>query len=105
MVIIPILCVSLFEVIGQTVIGFARKLNNKTLLILATICYAFVVLFLYIANKYKTVGIINALWSGLSIILMLLVGHYFFGERLSIYEWVGIMFIFVGIGFITYQQK
>lgn len=56
-----------------------------------------VTVFLYVAYSYKGVGIVNALWSGLSILAMVAIGTLVFKEKIKAKEWIGILFILVGL--------
>lgn len=92
-----IFAVAFFEAIGQSLIAYAHKKKSVAYVILAMVSYCFVTLFLYIANHYKGVGMVNALWSGMSIILMIAIGRFFFAEKIKPGEWIGIGLILSGI--------
>jgi multidrug transporter EmrE-like cation transporter len=68
--------------------------------ILAVFFYVLVCLGLYRVYNYRAVGIVNLLWSCLSIITMLGIGAIFFDEAINIFDLVGVFFVFVGFGFI-----
>lgn len=101
---IAILFVALFEAVGQTCIKLAH-MYNKLYMILAIISYAIVSFFLYVSYNYKGVGIVNALWSGLSIILMITIGLLFFKEKIGKREWLGIILIISGLLLINLTSK
>jgi multidrug transporter EmrE-like cation transporter len=62
------------------------------------VCYLLVQLY-----KYKGIGLINVLWSGLSILVILSIGIIFFNEKITNLDKIGIFFIILGIIFITYE--
>ena len=49
-------------------------------------------------------GQTQVLWSGLSCISILMVGRYFFGEKVEANEWIGMSLILLGIA-ITQMKK
>lgn len=93
--------VGIFEAFAQSSIQWAQKYDSKWHLLLAVGCYTVVSIFLYVAYNYKGVGIVNVLWSGMSIVLMLTIGYFIFDEKVTFMEWVGIAFIFVGMMIIN----
>lgn len=68
--------------------------------LLAVLCYALVCFGLYNMYGYKTMGIVNLLWSCMSIIAIILIGVIFFHEAVTIYDMIGVAFVFIGFGFI-----
>ncbi len=100
-----ILMVSAFEAAAQTFIATARKSQgNIPILLLGMACYCGVAYGLYLSYQYRGVGIVNALWSSLSIVLMLIIGAALFNEKLKIREWIGIALLISGIIVIEYHQ-
>lgn len=92
---------SIFEAFAQSSIQIAQRYNSTWHLIVAMCCYVIVTICLYIAYQYQGVGMVNALWSGMTIAMMLAIGYFFFGERLSKPEWIGFGFIVVGLVIIN----
>lgn len=62
--------------------------------------YALVSLFLYISYNYSYIGLVNALWSGFSVLAIIAVGVIFYHEYLNVYDWFGILLILLGIYFV-----
>ena len=50
-------------------------------------------------------GMINCLWSGVSIILILLVGYFLFNEKLNNRDITGIILIIIGIILINWDGE
>ena len=65
--------------------------------ILGVIFYGVVSYFLHKLYDYSSMGMSQTLWSGMSIIGILLVGSYFFGEKIEGYEWLGMLVIVSGV--------
>ena len=59
--------------------------------------YVLVCVGLYNAYFHRGIGIVNAMWSGVSVLLMITIGRFFFHEKIMLIEWVGVAFVFVGI--------
>ncbi len=53
--------------------------------------------------KYKGMGIVNVLWSGISVLTVISTGIIFFNEKITKLDWIGIIFIILGIFFILYE--
>lgn len=99
-----VLAVSAFEALGQSSAQLGRNCVTDNsharawaFLTLAVACYAGVTYFLFVSYQYKGVGIVNAMWSGLSILLMMAIGFVFFNERATRREYLGVLFIFAGV--------
>lgn len=100
----PQLIVPIIVLAGAAIESIAESLsykamlhNSKWFLIAAWVLYLFVVILLIQAYKYKGVGYINALWSGITTLLLLTIGYTVFGERLSKNEWIGAILVLAGV--------
>ncbi|MFC9710684.1 multidrug efflux SMR transporter [Paenibacillus sp. JNUCC31] len=60
-------------------------------------CYGASFTLLNFAVKYMPLGVAYAIWSGVGITLIGIVGHYFLGERLKAMSIVWMGFILIGI--------
>jgi multidrug transporter EmrE-like cation transporter len=49
-------------------------------------------------------GLVNVLWSGVSILVILTGSIIMFNEQLSTYDKIGIVFIIVGIFLVTFED-
>lgn len=92
-----VLMISICEACGQSIAFLAHKNSKIILLLLSWLFYLFVVYFLYRVYEYKGVGYVNILWSGMTTLLMILIGYFFFNERFKKAEWIGAGFIIVGM--------
>ncbi|MGP0578032.1 DMT family transporter [Paenibacillus peoriae] len=73
--------------------GFARLWPS----ILMFACYGASFTLLNFAVKYMPLGVAYAIWSGVGITLIALVGHFFFGETIKAISLVWMGFILIGI--------
>ena len=48
-------------------------------------------------------GIINVLWSGISVLVILSSSMLFFGEKITTMDKIGVVFIILGMFFISYE--
>lgn len=100
LLVIIILFIVAAESCGQYCIRICKTEQKWHFFILGVIMYSFVCLGLYISYGYKTMGIINLLWSCLSIISIVLIGIVFFHDTVTVNDIIGILFIFLGFIFI-----
>ena len=98
-----ILLVACFEALAQTCIYQSKVTNNKMYFIMGIFFYVLVSFSVYQAYYYKGVGVVNAIWSAIDIVLLLLVGHLLFNEQISVKEYIGLFLILVGI-FLTHKN-
>lgn len=99
-----ILLVSCFEALAQSSVHYANKKNNKWFILIGIICYIIVSFLIYKAYNYKGVGMVNAIWSGMSIVLMVLIGVLVFKEKITTQEYIGIFLILLGM-LLTNQRN
>ena len=85
------------ETIGTTALQASDQFTRLWPSVLVVIAYAFAFYFLGVALKYIPVGIAYALWSGLGIVLIALIGFLVFGQMLDFAALVGLAMIIGGI--------
>lgn len=91
-------CIATSELLAQSSLRYMHDYNgNYKYFIFAILCYSITSYLLLQAYNYRGIGIVNALWSGMSIILILSVGVFFFKEKTNIYDKIGITIIIIGI--------
>jgi small multidrug resistance pump len=103
MLALSVFMVAVAEAIGQTSINLSRVQHNWWWMGLALLAYAAVAFGLYMSYAYKGVGIVNALWSGLSVLIMVVIGLLVFREEISRVEWLGVVLILCGILILSLQ--
>jgi len=89
--------ISCCEAMAQTCIRYYNITKKILLLLCALFFYGLVVFLLYKSYKYKGVGLINVLWSGMSIIIMLSIGIIIFKEEIHLHDMTGILLIVIGM--------
>lgn len=84
-----------FEVAGTSLLKVSNSiLSLKTLAML--ICYAASLLLLSLALKKIDIGVAYAVWSGLGIMAIEILGVFFFKERMTVSKIIFISLIMIG---------
>jgi small multidrug resistance pump len=87
----------MFEVAGTSAIkqsaGFTKFWPSVTV----AVCFALAFYLLSFDLKILPIGVVYAVWSGMGIVLISLIGHWFFNERLDTPAVIGVSFILVGV--------
>lgn len=99
-----VLLISLAECAGQGCLKTYYAQPNKThLYILGIVFYAIVCTLLVLSYRYKDMGLINVLWSGLSVLIIVSAGMIFFGEHVTRLDVAGIAFILLGMTLVLWE--
>jgi len=85
------------ETIGTTALQASDQFTRLWPTLIVIVAYGFAFFFLGIALKYIPVGIAYALWSGLGIILIAVIGFAVFGQTLDPAALLGLALIIAGI--------
>lgn len=87
----------LFETIGTTALQASHQFTRLGPSIVVIGGYAISFWLLSLALAYMPVGIVYAIWSGLGIVFIALIGYAVFGQRLDPAAILGMALILVGI--------
>ena len=85
------------ETIGTTALQASNQFTRFWPSVLVVLAYAVAFYFLGVVLKYIPVGIAYAIWSGLGIVLIALIGFAVFGQRLDLPALLGLGMIISGI--------
>ena len=102
--VVIIVAIVLSETLAQYYIKQYHEIPSKYYYIMGLGFYASVAYFLNKSYDHTTMGQTQVIWSGLSCISVLMVGRYFFGEKVDANEWIGMSLILLGIA-ITQMKK
>jgi small multidrug resistance pump len=91
----------ILEVIGTSALQASEQFTKPTPLILTAVSYAASFYFLSLVLRTMPVGIAYAIWSGLGIVLITLVGLVWFGQKLDTPAIIGLGLIIAGVGTIN----
>ena len=87
----------LTETIGTTALQASQQFTRLVPSILCLTSYALSFYFMALALKVMPVGIVYAIWSGLGIVLIAIIGFALFGQRLDPAAIIGLALIIAGI--------
>ncbi len=103
-VILIVCLISLCELCGQSCLKYLDVNRDKYhFYFLAILFYSFVCYLLLLSYKFKGMGIVNVLWSGISVLVILSSSMIFFGETITTMDKIGVLFIILGIIFVSYE--
>ncbi len=90
----------LAETIGTTALQASQQFSRLVPSIIVVIAYAISFYLMAQTLKVMPVGIVYALWSGLGIILIAVIGFVVFDQRLDLPAVIGLVLIVAGIAVI-----
>ena len=93
------------ETIGTTALQASQQFTRLAPTLVSIVGYGFAFYFLGLALKTIPVGIAYAIWSGLGIVLIAIIGFAVFGQRLDLAATLGIALILTGILVINLFSK
>lgn len=85
------------EVIGTTFLQRSEQFSRLVPTLLTGLCYAGSFYFLSLVLRAMPLGIAYAIWSGLGIVLVSLIGLVVFGQRLDFAAMIGLSMIVAGV--------
>ena len=87
----------LFETVGTTALQASHQFTRVWPSVLVVVAYGLAFYFLAFALRFMPVGIAYAIWSGLGIVFIAMIGFAVFGQRLDLPALLGIAMILGGI--------
>ena len=92
----------IFEVIATSALKESNSFTKLVPSLFVIIGYSISFYFLSLTLKNLSIGITYAIWSGLGILLICLVGYFRYGQNLDFPAIIGILFIGIGILIIRF---
>ena len=90
-----------FETIGTSALKASEQFTRPLPLLVTFACYAATFYFLSLTLRAMPVGVAYAIWSGLGIVLIALIGLVWFGQKLDFAALVGLGLILAGVAVIN----
>lgn len=90
-----------FETIGTSALQASEQFTRPRPVLITLACYGITFYFLSLALRGMPVGVAYAIWSGLGIILIALIGLVWFGQKLDTAALVGLGLILAGVAVIN----
>jgi len=87
----------LFETIGTTALQASVQFTRFWPTVVVILAYGCAFYLLGITLKFMPVGIVYAIWSGLGIVFIAIIGFVVFGQRLDAPALIGLALIIAGI--------
>lgn len=94
-----------FEVLGTSAMQAAQHFTRLVPTLIMIVCYAIAFYFLSSTLRVIPVGIAYAIWSGLGIVLISLVGYFVFGQTLDFAAILGLGLIIAGVVILNLFSK
>lgn len=95
----------LFEVIATSFLKLSEGFSNFWPSVVVVIGYGLAFFFLSLTLKTLPIGITYAIWAGLGIILLAIIGMVFFKQIPDAAAWIGMGFILTGVVVIQVFSK
>ncbi len=93
------------ETIGTSALQASQQFTKLVPSVLTVVGYAVSFYFLSLTLRFMPVGIVYAIWSGLGIVLIAIIGRLVFQQRLDWPAVLGMAFIILGIVIIQLFSK
>ena len=93
------------EVIGTTMLQKSEQFTRLFPTLAMAVCYLSAFYFLSIVLKTMPVGLAYAIWSGLGIVLISIIGYVTFGQKLDLAALIGLGFIILGVVIVNGFSK
>ena len=93
------------EVIGTTLLQKSEQFTRLAPTLLMALCYLGAFYFLSLALRTIPLGLAYAIWSGLGIVLISVVGYVVFRQALDLAALVGLGFIISGVIIVIFFSK
>ncbi|MDX3895493.1 DMT family transporter [Pusillimonas sp.] len=93
------------EVIGTTMLQKSEQFTRLFPTLAMAVCYLSAFYFLSIVLRTMPVGLAYAIWSGLGIVLISIIGYVMFGQKLDLAALIGLAFIIVGVMIVNLFSK
>lgn len=98
---IYLLTAVVFETIGTSALQASEQFTKPRPVMITLVCYGITFYFLSLALRGMPVGVAYAIWSGLGIILIAIIGLVWFGQKLDTAALVGLGLIVAGVAVIN----
>ncbi len=87
----------LFEVVGTSAINISNGFTKLVPSAIGILCFVTALFFMSLVLKVMPVGIVYAIWAGLGIVTITLIGFVIFGQKLDVPALIGIGLIVAGV--------
>ncbi|WP_322889169.1 MULTISPECIES: SMR family transporter [unclassified Yoonia] len=85
------------ETIGTTALQASQQFTRLWPSVIVVVAYGVLFYLLALTLRFMPVGVVYAMWSGLGIVMIAVIGYLVFGQRLDLPAVIGIGMILCGI--------
>lgn len=85
------------EVVATSALKMSDGFTRLTPSLVTLVGYGFAFFFLSLTLRTMPVGVVYALWAGIGIVLIALIGYFFFGQTLDAPAIIGLSLIVAGV--------
>lgn len=103
--VILIILIACCEVMAQSCANYASHEDNYLYVFLGGMFYTVLVYFLSRAHKTTPMGIVNAIWGGVSVVAIASTGYFWFGQKLRTDQVAMMGVIAVGIAYLAVSAE
>jgi small multidrug resistance pump len=93
------------ETIGTTALQASQQFSKPLPSILVVVAYGLSFYLLALTLKFMPVGVVYAIWSGLGIVLIAIIGFVVFGQKLDLPAVLGMGLILLGLAVMHLFSK
>lgn len=93
------------EVIATSSLKYTQEFTRLWPTVGVLLCYVIALFFLTLSLRVIPVGIAYAIWAGLGIVLVALLGYFLYHQKLDFYAILGIVMITAGVLIINLLSK
>jgi small multidrug resistance pump len=99
-----VVAIAISECLAQSCLKRYHTAPDKIYLYIAGVLfYTIVCALLVMSYKYKGMGLVNVLWSGLSVLVILSTSMLFFDENITRLDMLGAAMIVTGVCFVVWE--
>lgn len=102
---LPLAIAIMLEVLGTSALQASQQFTKPVPTIVMGLCYLAAFYFLSLALRAIPVGIAYAIWSGMGVVLITLIGLYFFNQKIDMPAVIGLVLIVSGVLVINLFSK
>ncbi len=85
------------ETIGTSALQASHQFTRLIPTVVVVLSYGLSFYFLGLTLKYMPVGVVYAIWSGLGMVLIAIIGYAMFGQKLDVAAVLGLALIIAGV--------
>lgn len=105
MMLVYVAFIILFETLAQHSFKLCHSEGNFYKYLLGVMFYGLVGFFLIKAYEYRSMGMINVLWSSLSVLSVMLLSYFYWEEKITYNDIIGTALVILGLFFIMVDDS